>query len=60
MFTLGFYFRYVDDIALSTQDQNVDALLNTFNGYHPRLKFTMELESDSLNFLDLTLRMIIS
>jgi len=50
-----FYFRFVDDIALSTTYTFLNDLLHKFNSYHPRLKFTLEIGDNSLNFLDLTL-----
>jgi len=49
-----FYFRYVDDIALAAPTFYLNNLLLTFNSFHPRLKFTMEIGGD-VNFLDLTL-----
>jgi len=54
-FKLDFYYRYVDDIALSAPLSGLDDLLDTFNSFHPRLKFTMEIGGDKLNFLDVTL-----
>ena len=34
----------------------LEYILNSFNSYHPRLQFTMEVsETDSLNFLDVTI-----
>jgi len=50
-----FYLRFVDDIALSTPHASLNDLLHQFNSYHPRLKFTLEIEGNSLNFLDLTM-----
>jgi len=52
-----FYFRYVDDIALSVPRTFIDCLLDKFNSFHHRLKFTMEMGGDGnhLNFLDLTI-----
>jgi len=52
-----FYYRYVDDIALSVPSSLLNSLLNEFNSFHPRLKFTMEISDrgGSLNFLDLTI-----
>jgi len=52
-----FYFRYVDDIALSVPRTSVDSLLDKFNSFHHRLKFTMEMGDNGnyLNFLDLTI-----
>jgi len=52
-----FYYRYVDDIALSLPLSQLNSLLEKFNTFHHRLKFTMEMgrEGDVLNFLDLTI-----
>jgi len=35
-----FYIRYVDDIALAAPCTSFDELLDTFNSFHSRLKFT--------------------
>jgi len=52
---LTFYYRYVDDIVLASPSDKIDLILETFNSYHERLKFTIEYEdSRSLN-LDLLL-----
>jgi len=52
-----FYFRFVDDIALSVPRTSVDSLHDKFNSFHHRLKFTIEMEDNGnhLNFLDLTI-----
>jgi len=50
-----FYYRFVDDIALAAPHTSLDDLLHTFNSFHPRLRFTMEVGGNSLNFLDLSL-----
>jgi len=50
-----FYFRFVDDIALSTPHASLNDLLLNFNSCHPCLKFTLEIGGNSLNFLDLTM-----
>jgi len=51
-----FYHRYVDDIILTIPSEKMDSVLNTFNSYHERLQFTIELEVNrSLSFLDLRL-----
>ena len=34
--------------------RHIDTLVNTFNSFHPRLKFT-EIDEDKLNFLDVCL-----
>jgi len=55
-FELTLYYRYVDDIVLTSPVEKIDLILNTFNTYHKRLKFTIELEDNrSINFLDLRL-----
>jgi len=46
----NFYYRYVDDIALSAPLSCLKDLLDSFNFFHPRIKFTMEVESEELNF----------
>jgi len=44
----------VDDIILAAPNDKIDLILESFNNYHERLKFTVELEKDrSLSFLDL-------
>jgi len=52
-----FYYRYVDDIALSVPLSKLNSLLDEFNSFHPRLNFTMEMgdRGERLNFLDLTI-----
>jgi len=53
---LTFYYRYVDDIVMAAPSDKIDAIFNTFNDYHDRLKFTIERERDrSISFLDLLL-----
>jgi len=48
-----FYIRYVGDIALAALCTLFDELLDTFNSFHSRLKFTMEVGGSQLNFLEL-------
>jgi len=53
---LPFYIRYVDDILLAAPDNLLEVILEIFNPFHARLKFTMEVsECDRINFLDVTL-----
>ena len=54
-FKPDFYFRYVDDVVLATTRSRMDAIVNIFNAYHPRLKFTVEIGGEQINFLDITL-----
>jgi len=57
--TLGcsvpFYSRYVDDIAMAVPLDKVNDVLMTFNNFHTRLQFTLEIGGDMLNFLDVTI-----
>jgi len=52
---ISFYHRYVDDIALATPRHKINKILNIFNSLHSRLQFTLEIGSNKLNFLDVTL-----
>jgi len=52
---IPFYFRYVDDIALVVLRHKSNKLLATFNSFHPRMQFTMEIRDEKLDFLDVTL-----
>ncbi|KAM0737118.1 hypothetical protein ACS0PU_000211 [Formica fusca] len=55
-FTPPFYFRYVDDISLAVPASYLNHTLHTFNSFHPRLQFTVEIgEENKLNFLDITM-----
>lgn len=47
---------YVDDSFCILLRNNCNSTLDILNSYHPRIKFTMELEKDSkINFLDITI-----
>jgi len=52
-FTPSLYIRYVDDIASAAPYSLLNELLNNFNSFQPRLKFTIEIGRTSLNFLEL-------
>lgn len=53
-FSLPFYKRYVDDIITAIKIGDSNELLNCFNNYHNKLKFTIEFENNNeLNFLDI-------
>jgi len=52
-FKIHTYYRYVDDIFLIIPKNKLEMVLKTFNEYHPRLRFTHEIESNnSLSFLN--------
>ncbi|KAG5342013.1 SETMR methyltransferase, partial [Acromyrmex heyeri] len=50
-----FYYRYVDDLCTAVSVSKMDSFLSTFNSFHPRLQFTVEVEDNSLNFLDVSI-----
>jgi len=55
-----FYYRYVDDIAMTISSDSTDTVLRSFNSYHERLNFTIDYEEGhSLSFLDLLLTLTI-
>jgi len=54
-FIPSFYIRYVDDIVLTAPCTLFDELLDTFNFFHSRLKFTMKVGDSQLNFFELTI-----
>jgi len=41
---IPFYFRYVDDIVLAAPIDQIKKIVDTFNAFHDRLQFTVELE----------------
>ncbi|XP_071575957.1 uncharacterized protein [Temnothorax nylanderi] len=52
-FDVRIFHRYVDDVFTIVPKVAINALLEAFNSYHPRLHFTYEIEADnSLPFLD--------
>jgi len=49
-FRIPIYYRYVDDILFAAHFNHI---LKTFNSFHKRLQFTLEISNDDfLNFLD--------
>lgn len=52
-FNIPFLFVYVDDTVLAAPKGQLDLLLNSFNSFHPSLRFTMETENNNkISFLD--------
>ena len=52
----SFYFRYVDDIVLAVHKEKVEGVLELFNSYHERLRFTVDFgDENGINFLDVKL-----
>ncbi|XP_039311308.1 uncharacterized protein LOC120359073 [Solenopsis invicta] len=52
-----FYFRYVDDVVIAVPGNLIDLTLNTFNSFHPRMQFTLEIGGggDKIDLLDITI-----
>ncbi|XP_018373120.1 PREDICTED: uncharacterized protein LOC108767647 [Trachymyrmex cornetzi] len=50
-----FYYRYVDDLLAAVPKDKINDFQNSFNTFHPRLQFTLEVGDDSINFLDVTI-----
>ena len=53
-----FYKRYIDDILLGPFPKRMDVfdeILEAFNQVHEKIKFTIEIPSKALNFLDMSL-----
>lgn len=48
-----FYFRYVDDVILAAHNDKIEEIVDVFNSFHDRIKFTCErAEEGQLSFLD--------
>jgi len=55
-FVLPLYRRYVDDILLTASFDQLNTILDTFNSFHDRLQFTLEISTNNkINFLDVTI-----
>lgn len=50
-----FYYRYVDDLCAVVPSFEINSFFECFNSFHSRLQFTLEIGSESLNFLDITI-----
>jgi len=53
------YFCYIDDILVifNPIHTNIQATLDDFNAIHPKLKFTVEIETNNmLNYLDISMQ----
>ena len=53
---INFWRRYVDDAITVVKTGSVEYLLSVLNNFHPKIKFTYEMEVESkLAFLDILL-----
>jgi len=54
-FHFPIYYRYVDDILMAVPKNKINWILNTFNNFHTRLQFMLEVGGERINFLDTTI-----
>ena len=55
-FSLPVYYRYVDDVLIAAPNDSFNIILNIFNSFHHRLKFTLELsDNNKINFLNISI-----
>ena len=53
-FTVPVYYRYLDDTILFIPKDKINSIVDEFNNYHERLKFTFEIENNnSIPFLNI-------
>lgn len=53
---ISFYQRFVDDIIICANKDQIENIRNHFNNYNEHLQFTIELEKNNcINFLDITI-----
>ena len=53
---MSFYYRYVDDIVLAAPKDEINNILDSFNAYHERIKFTIDHGDElGVTFLDVKL-----
>ena len=52
------WFRHIDDIFFiwAASEKKLDEFLNRLNSFHPNLRFTHERSTESLNFLDVIVK----
>jgi hypothetical protein len=56
-FNIPFLYLYVDDTILAIPMDKIDIVIREFNNFHPKLKFTYEMEVDGkIPFLDTIIR----
>ena len=46
-FDIPLYFRYIDDILALVPEDKINYIIDIFNAYHLRSKFTYEMEKEN-------------
>ena len=59
------WWRYIDDIFFfyflfiwEHGDESLEKFLNKLNSFHPAIKFTAQYSKETINFLDVNIRLI--
>ena len=54
------WWRYIDDIFFIWEhgEESLEKFLNKLNGFHPTIKFTAECSKETINFLDVNIRLV--
>ena len=54
------WWRYIDKIFFIWEDgeESLKKFLNKLNTFHPTIKFTAEYERETINFLDVNIRLV--
>ena len=55
-FDIPGFFCYIDDILALVPIDKIDHIIGVINSFHPRLRFTHEIENNNqINFLETTI-----
>ena len=54
------WWRYIDDIVFIWEhgEESLKKFLNKLNSFHPTIKFTTEYSKETINFLDVNVRLV--
>ena len=54
------WWRYIDDIFFIWEhgEESLENFLNKLNSFHPTIKFTAEYSKETINFLDVNIRLV--
>ena len=54
------WWRYIDDIFFIREhgEESLEKFLNKLNSFHPAIKFTAEYSKETINFLDVNIRLV--
>ena len=54
------WWRYIDDIFFIWEhgEESLERFLNKLNSFHPRIKFSAGYSKETINFLDVNIRLV--